>query len=276
MTASLSIGDFARASHLSVKTLRYYHRVGVLEPADVDPVTGYRRYETDQIPVAQVIRRFRALEMPLEDIQAVLVAPDVAARNRVIAAHLRRLESTLERTQQATASLRDLLQAQTPTAPADLAHLSIAATTAAAITATIDIMDAQAWYQGALGELHASLASQDVEVIGLAGGIFSNDLFVEDRGDATVFIPCDLTFRPTGRIEPLIIPAAELATTTHAGSHTDIDRSYGALATYVAEHALGVQGPIREYYLVDRHSTDDEAQWRTQIGWPIFQTTQPT
>ena len=72
-----------------------------------------------------------------------------------------------------------------------------------------------------------------------------------------------------------MIPAVELATTIHAGSHADIDRSYGALATYVAEHALGVEGPIREYYLVDRFSTDDAGRWRTQIGWPIFQTAEP-
>ncbi len=67
MSASLPIGDVARATHLSVKTLRYYHRVGVLKPVDVDAHTGYRRYQTDQIPVAQVIRRFRALDMPLEE-----------------------------------------------------------------------------------------------------------------------------------------------------------------------------------------------------------------
>jgi hypothetical protein len=44
----------------------------------------------------------------------------------------------------------------------------------------------------------------------------------------------------------------------------------------VAEHAIGIEGPIREYYLVDRFSTDDEAEWRTQIGWPVFQTAEPT
>jgi effector-binding domain-containing protein len=69
-----------------------------------------------------------------------------------------------------------------------------------------------------------------------------------------------------------VVPAVELATTIHAGSHLDIDRAYGALGTYVADHALGIEGPIREYYLVDRFSTDDESRWRTKIGWPIFQT----
>jgi DNA-binding transcriptional MerR regulator len=272
VSASLTIGDFARATHLSIKTLRHYHRVGVLEPADVDPDTGYRRYRTDQIPVAQVIRRFRELDMPLEDIQAVLAAPDVAARNAVIANHLDRLESSLERTQQATASLRDLLDPRSSIRPADVEHVDVRPTATAAITDTIDIEDLGAWYNGALGELHATLDAQRVPPAGPAGGIFATELFAEDRGQATVFIPCDPAFRPTGRIAALVVPGAELAVITHVGSHAEIDRSYGALAAHVADHALGVDGPIRESYLVDRYTTPDEARWRTQIGWPIFDT----
>jgi DNA-binding transcriptional MerR regulator len=67
MKPSLTIGDFARATHLSVKTLRHYHEAGLLTPVEVNAQTGYRRYATDQIPIAQVIRRFRALDMPLEE-----------------------------------------------------------------------------------------------------------------------------------------------------------------------------------------------------------------
>ena len=74
VTAHLSIGDFSRATHMTVKMLRHYHQIGLLEPADVDPHTGYRRYTAEQIPTAQVIRRLRGLDMPLEEIQAVLAA----------------------------------------------------------------------------------------------------------------------------------------------------------------------------------------------------------
>ena len=65
MTASLTVGEFSRMTHLSVKTLRHYHQVGLLEPAEVNAGTGYRYYLTDQIPTAQVIRRLRGLEMPV-------------------------------------------------------------------------------------------------------------------------------------------------------------------------------------------------------------------
>ena len=35
------MGDFSRATHLSVKTLRHYHQVGLLEPATVNPDTTH-------------------------------------------------------------------------------------------------------------------------------------------------------------------------------------------------------------------------------------------
>lgn len=130
MPASLTIGDFSRATHLTVKTLRHYHRIRLLEPADIDPDTGYRRYTTEQIPAAQVIRRFRDLNMPLEQIHAVLHAPDLQARNLLISAHLESLEQGLARTQDAVASLRDLLA--DPSAVAPVSQRRVDATIAAA------------------------------------------------------------------------------------------------------------------------------------------------
>jgi DNA-binding transcriptional MerR regulator len=272
MQSALAIGDFARATHMSVKALRHYHRIGLLEPADVDADTGYRRYTTEQIPVAQVIRRFRDLDMPLNEIKAVLATSDVQERGELVAAHLARLEDGLARTQNAVASLRNLLEHPAPAEPADVRHRRIDAMPAAAVTEVVDVEDALPWFQGALGELYAILAAQDVLSAGPAGGIFSNDLFAHERGQATIFLPSAGAVRPMGRVVSLVVPAAELATTVHTGPHTDIDRAYGSLATYVTHHALAVDGPLREYYLVGPHDTPDQSRWRTEVGWPIFQT----
>jgi DNA-binding transcriptional MerR regulator len=273
MPSFLAIGDFSRATHLNIKTLRHYHRIGLLEPVDVDPTTGHRRYGTDQIPTAQVIRRFRSLDMPLEEIRAVLITPDLAARNELIAGHLRRLETTLARTQEAAASLRDLLQPAVHAAPVVLEHRRVPATPAAAVSEVIDVKEATAWYQGALGELHALLTAHKVTPSGPGGAIYANELFTHGRGHATVFVPCEQTVQPTGRVRALVVPEVELALTVHAGAHNaGVDRAYGSLATYVADHALGVEGPIREYYAIGPHETTDEVQWRTEIGWPIFHT----
>lgn len=266
----LSIGDFSRATHLTVKTLRHYHDVGLLEPADIDPVTGYRRYTTAQIPAAQVIRRFRELGMPLEEIRTVMGAPDVGTRNRHIAAHLNRLEEELGRTQRAVASLRDLLAPAEAEAVSAITLRAAPGVSAAAITDTVEMTDGEAWMQGALGELYATVAGQGLAQTGPAGGLFTDAVFTEHRGEVTIFVPCEGPLRPLGRVRPAEVPAAELAIIEHTGPPIESDRAYGALAAYVERHALAVQGPIREYYLVGQRDTADVALWRTEVCWPVF------
>ena len=57
------------------------------------------------------------------------------------------------------------------------------------------------------------------------------------------------------------MPEVDLALTLHTGPHNaEIDRAYGSLATYVTDHALGLEGPIREYYLIGPRETRDEDQ----------------
>jgi DNA-binding transcriptional MerR regulator len=97
----LTIGDFSRATLLTIKTLRHYHDTGLLEAAEVDTHTGYRRYLTSQIPQALMIKRFRELRMPLNEIRQLLASPDGSTRNTIIAAHLRRLEDDLGGTRSA-------------------------------------------------------------------------------------------------------------------------------------------------------------------------------
>jgi DNA-binding transcriptional MerR regulator len=270
--AYLSIGDFSRATHLTVKTLRHYHQIGLLEPAEVDPETGYRRYGAGQIPVAQVISRLRGLDMPLPEIQGVLSASDLRARNERIAAHLSRMEEQLGRTQSAVAELRDLLTTPPGDATERVKLRGIPAVTAAAITAVVSAEESPAWLQGALGELHATLAAQHVPAAGTAGGIFADEVYTQHRGQVTIFVPCTEPVRPMGRVTQELIPAVELAVIEHAGPLDDVDRSYGTLAAYVARHALAVNLPIREYYLVGQQDTPDTEHWRTEIGWPVFRT----
>ncbi|HTH84541.1 helix-turn-helix domain-containing protein [Mycobacterium sp.] len=110
MTIALSIGDFSRMTQLSVKTLRHYHEVGLLEPDRVDPATGYRHYAPEQVPTAQVVRRLRELGMPIAEVRAVLASAP-ADRNALISGHLERLQNQLAATRSAVETLRAILAA---------------------------------------------------------------------------------------------------------------------------------------------------------------------
>jgi DNA-binding transcriptional MerR regulator len=165
--AMLAIGDFSRATLLTIKTLRHYHDTGLLEPAEVDSYTGYRRYLTNQIPQAQMIKRFRELRMPLNEIRQLLASPDGSTRNTIIAAHLRRLENDLGRTRSAVLELHALLGP--PAGPVTISHRHIAPMLAAAIGECVDAKHAVSWLAGALAELHSTLATQSRRAVAPAG-----------------------------------------------------------------------------------------------------------
>ncbi len=270
MSSALKIGDFALATFLSQKMLRHYHKIGLLVPAQVDSTTGYRSYTAEQIPTAQIIRRLRDMDMPLQLIRDVLTAPDIEVRGQLLRAHLGSLEAALARTTDAVTSLRQLLDVA-PVASA-VVHRHVPSTPAAMVTSTVDLMEALGWVYGAIGELTATLSAQSIAQKSDPVGVFSSELFGHERGVATVFVPCDPLPRTAGRIATTIMPEVDLAVIDHIGTHADIDRAYGTLAEYVSRHAIGIEGTIYERYIVGPADTADSTQWRTEVGWPIFRT----
>lgn len=108
----LTVGAFSRASGLPVSALRYYDAAGVLRPAHVDPVTGYRWYTPDQVGRAGLVARMRETGMPVADICRVIATDPVTAR-RVVDAHHRRLKAELATATAHLADVRELLAATT-------------------------------------------------------------------------------------------------------------------------------------------------------------------
>lgn len=281
MDTLLTIGEFSRMTHLSVKALRHYHDVGVLEPAAIDRFTGYRSYEASQVPSAQVIRRLRDLGMPLDSIRSVLAAPDVDSRNREIVAHLSRMERQLEQTQAAVAGLRALLEG--PPARPSVELRTIPEVTALAIQEMVGVPGFMEWGTSASEVLAAALAATGLPPAGPFGALFPGDFFELEHAELTLFLPVTIAggdagtdaLLSGGRVKLREIPAVEAAVVVHEGAADDIDRTYGALGTAVAERAIGVDGPIREYYLVGFSDTDDESRHRTEVCWPVFLTGSP-
>ncbi|MEO8694795.1 MAG: MerR family transcriptional regulator [Acidimicrobiales bacterium] len=275
MKVLLTIGEFSRMTHLSVKALRHYHDVGLLEPADVDTSSGYRLYAATQVPTAQLIRRFRDLEMPLDDVRSVLSAPDTAARNAAIAAHLERMEYRLEQTRATVASLRALLQESL--SHSAVVYRTVGPTTAMAIREAVRFADCDTWLAAAYGELYEAAANARIDIAEPAGALYAQEFFEAEIGEVVAFVPLPHGQGrvSTRRVHAFEVPGAQLAVMTHYGAFADIDRTYGALGTIVAELAIGIDGPIREHYLVTDADTDDVSQQRTEVCWPISRRPTP-
>ena len=305
MRVRLSIGDFSRMTHLSVKALRHYHDLGLLEPVEIDHSSGYRYYEPEQVPVAQVIRRFRDLGMPLDQVKAVIDAPDVPTRNKAILAHLEGMQAELARTQAAVSGLEALLEGPPRRLP--VTFRTIPDADVLAIRQVVDAADFAPWWMGVFDQLYRAIGAAGaagaggaagaaggggatgaggaagaagVEPAGPGGALYPGEFFELDRAEVTAFVPVALPVWPVSPVSPgsppspvesLRIPGGEFAVAMHEGPLDDLDRTYAALGTVVAERAIGVAGPIREYYVVSFSDTDDQSLHRTEVCWPVFQ-----
>ena len=110
----LTIGRFARLVGLSIGALRHYDSTGLLVPAEIDHVTGYRRYRREQVATARAIASLRDLDLPLETIHDLLATPDPDERHQLLSRHRARLEARTFRLQRALHFLGTHLDRETP------------------------------------------------------------------------------------------------------------------------------------------------------------------
>jgi DNA-binding transcriptional MerR regulator len=81
----MSIGEFARRSRLSPKALRLYDGLGLLSPARVDELSGYRYYEAAQLEQARLIAALRQVGVPLTTVKCLLALDPAQMAERVTA-----------------------------------------------------------------------------------------------------------------------------------------------------------------------------------------------
>lgn len=112
MEAGLTIGALAKAAAVNIETVRYYQRLGLVdEPAK--PLTGYRRYSSEQAKRLQFIKRAQGLGFTLSEIGGLLSlnASGLCMDTRALAAQkLRLLEQRMADLALMQGLLSDLIQ----------------------------------------------------------------------------------------------------------------------------------------------------------------------
>jgi DNA-binding transcriptional MerR regulator/effector-binding domain-containing protein len=267
LTGLVSIGEFSKMTFLSVKTLRHYHEEGLLEPARIDPSSGYRFYDASQVATAQVIRRFRDLDLPIQRLRAFLDAPDEAERNAVIVEHLDRMSAQLHETRATVESLKRMLVSDG--SEFSVSYRSEPEVPALAIVARVTGADVVGWWLESFRELHRVLRVSGAARAGLDGALFPTEFFTDEVAELAAFVPVDAVPArlPTG-VTAYVVPAARVAVTTFDGPPLDLDRAYGALGRWVVTQATASDGPVRERYL-PTGDPDDLLAHKTEVCWPV-------
>ena len=273
------IGAFARLGGVSVRTLHHYDEQGLLAPAHVDPDTGYRWYEAEQLARLNRILALRDLGFALGDIGPVLadrVSADelrgmlrlrrLEARDRIDdeAARLARVESRLRRIEEEdTMPDYDVI-----VKPLPAQHCAVRTERARAFDQTLGEILPRLY-----GELGAQLARHAITPSG------PSIAWYEDSGEETwpirviAGLPIDAPEVPDDLEERTLPAAARGATTVHRGSMDDCVAGYEALLRWTEDTGERIEGYSREVYLECDGPCDT---WVTELQFALGPRDRPS
>lgn len=275
----LSIGQFSRASLLSVKALRTYHERGLLVPAVVDRATSYRYFSVAQLSDAAIIRRLRDLDVSLDDIETVLNARNPEVTKKVLAMHHDLMAERLAQTARIVGDLQRGLDEPgvlTPVRVVDVPAIDVLT-----LSAEVSRLAYAAFFDESFGALLGALEASDALsiVAGPTGATYPGVIDIDETEPVVAYVPIHdverattvvrdhFSDRPSVRLERWA--ACRMATATFRGSYDDLGSAYRLLGTWAAEHGPVDDGRVREIYLVGPEIGPDASQYITELQWPL-------
>jgi len=270
LTEELSIGTFSRVSGLTVKALRHYDEIGLLEPARVDDWTGYRYYALEQARTAEAIRRLRSLEVPLDEIRELLAADDAVVRER-LAVHRARLEGLAVETKRILDELDRIIDGREELVP-DSTQLAPELEVKEVPARRVAFIPERAHME----EMNKVVPRNINRVAKAIGGRHIGAPFCKcPAPDEDGFVDTEVGWPVADGVEveaPLEVAEYTAATALvmkHVGPYEELGRSYRMMAEQLEERGLKPASAPVEWYESDPAQTPDPKDYVTLIEWPV-------
>lgn len=259
------MGDFVQVSHLSRKALRLYDERNILRPAYVDPDSGYRYYQPDQLVTARLIRALRQIDMPLAAIQKVVAAlPEerealILAYERVYSARVVQVKHAIH---SLLLTLRNEEQPMSFTAEDTVLQPQLVAT----ITQRTLVSGLDEAIRTSLEQIQQFVEAQGGQLSGAPLGIYHGAINEEEDGPIEVCWPVTGTFRPSGQVALRELAGGTAVVVNAYGEQCmfpAILGAYDAAYDWMQTHGHEMSDPPREIWFT---APGDDAHM--QIVWP--------
>ena len=261
----LKIGDFSKLSMLTVKALRFYEKEGLLIPAQVDPWTGYRFYETAQLETAARIKAYRQLGLSTKEIRAVLRGEDARA---ILSQKAQILKEQQEEIDTRLSIIQHILEDK------DMKYQVIVKEIPATIVyyaeARLQRIEDKMQFIPEVGaecmKLNPDLkcAEPPYEFCEYMDEEFKEeDVMIRHYEAVTEF------GRENDRIKFKELPAAKVLSIFHKGPYEQLGEAYAFIMKYAEENGYKVAGRARESYIDGIWNKESPEDWLTGIQLPI-------
>jgi DNA-binding transcriptional MerR regulator len=103
-----SIGEVAKIKDITIKALRYYHKMGILIPKHIDESTGYRYYSIDQFIHIDIIKSCRELNTSIVELQEIFKECDMDKLLRFLQLKREEAEEHIKKMKEVIETIDDL------------------------------------------------------------------------------------------------------------------------------------------------------------------------
>jgi DNA-binding transcriptional MerR regulator len=269
----LSIGHFARHGRVSVRMLRHYDAIGLLRPAYVDEMTGYRSYDAEQLSRLNRIVALKELGFTLQQVQTILddkvSVEELRGMLRLRQAELQsRIATDTTRMAQVEARLQ-IIESE-GTMPADDVQIKrIPGIRVAELTNTAASFEPESItpvIQTLYGELRDRLERAGVSPTGLNVACYEDS---PDGDGVLVHATIPVDAEPDEDHDFAIVELPEIehaATIVHRGAMDDVMPTIQTLARWIDANGYRSVGYNRELYIECGENRDT---WVTELQEPI-------
>ena len=266
----LKIGDFSKLSRCSVRMLRHYDEIGLLEPAEIDRFTGYRYYSEAQLTVIGQIISLRGMGFSLAAIGEMLKLDDPERLDSFYAirqAELRALASDTEEKLRLLDTARKRLRKE-----GNMDH-SVSIRTlperyAACVRMTIPRYEAEGMVWGVLCEETARMNLIPADPC-LCSVTFHDGEFKERDVDVEAQKTVRGQYPDTEHVQFKLLPPVTFASTVYQGPYEKIGEANAAVAAWVRDNGYTYDGPAFNIYHISPHETKDPEQFVTEVCYPV-------
>ena len=259
----MPIGRFARASRLSIKSLRNYDESGLLPAAFVDPQSGYRYYRIEQLARADAIRSLRMVEMPLPTIVEALDGDDPES---LLTSHLAALEEQRDEIERKAQELKRRIQTKEYVMSTEVTLKTNPTITALAHRTETTYSEIFNDIPAGLGAVMGTLAEENLDPVGPPFTLYFQAPDGDTAGDIAMCVP--IADGVADDLDTVTVPAGAAASIIHRGSYENMGESYATVAAWIQQRGHSITGPAREIYL-NSPADAAEADLLTEILFPI-------
>jgi len=264
------IGEFSKFCFVTVKTLRYYDRIGLLPPARVDDTTGYRYYSAEQVSSLNRILALKDLGLTLEQIGS-LADGDMPTDQIRGMLRLREIElrQQMEDDQSRLAQVEWRLQ-QMERSDTSLDHDVVIKAVAEQSVASIREKAAVDRILALFGEVYSFLEINDIPPTGPLTAVYYDDDFPSGPFDTEIAVPIGMAIPANGLIANRRLPGIEkMACVIHEGAFETMGKAYQYLLSWIDANRYRIAGPIREVHLQGPHTCEDPELFVTELQLPV-------